>query len=216
MKIERDIIFDPSLVLYLPFYKLDGSSFMSEDAYGHLCTITGALWTPGGRSFDHSDDYLQVGDAPGFDFSDDFTMQFWVWLRSIDSTSQWLVSKGGGWSRKGFFTTVDTEIGLRFGMGNGSTEVKADNDAFSVREWHFISALYEGTTMKVFQGCDQLPNTASNNYDYVNNYPVRIGGSDGSNFFPLDGLISEAWLYSRALKPAEIQHNYLATKWRYK
>ena len=38
-------IFDPSLVLYLSLWKLDGDSFMSKDAYGHLCTVTGALYS---------------------------------------------------------------------------------------------------------------------------------------------------------------------------
>ena len=30
-----------------------------------------------------------------------------------------------------------------------------------------------------------------------------------------NGLIDEVRIYNRALTPLEIQHNYLATKWRY-
>ena len=47
---KRRFKLDPSLVLYLPLYELDGSSFRSRDAYGHLATVTGALWTPQGRT----------------------------------------------------------------------------------------------------------------------------------------------------------------------
>ena len=54
-----NFIFDPSLVLYLPLHQRDGSSFMSKDAYGHVCTVTGAVWTPEGRLFDGVDDYIR-------------------------------------------------------------------------------------------------------------------------------------------------------------
>ena len=57
-----DFIFDPSLVLYLPLYQPDGASFASRDAYGHLCTVTGALWTPQGRTFDGADDIIDLGN----------------------------------------------------------------------------------------------------------------------------------------------------------
>jgi len=55
MQVKRDFIFDPSLVLYLPLYQLDGWAFMSRDAYGHLCSVTGAKWTPQGRDLDEQD-----------------------------------------------------------------------------------------------------------------------------------------------------------------
>ena len=53
-------LLDPSLVLYLPLYQLDGASFMSRDAYGHLGVNYGSTWTPQGRSFDGVDDYVIV------------------------------------------------------------------------------------------------------------------------------------------------------------
>lgn len=53
---------DPYLKLYLPLYELDGSSFMSKDAYGHLCTVTGALWRPNGRWFDKTSDIITCGN----------------------------------------------------------------------------------------------------------------------------------------------------------
>ena len=32
-----DYIFDSSVALYLPLCELDGTSFQSKDAYGHMC-----------------------------------------------------------------------------------------------------------------------------------------------------------------------------------
>ena len=61
--------YDPSLVLYLPLGELDGDKFMSRDAYGHLCAVTGATWTPNSRRLVDTENLLwnsdfEVGDPP--------------------------------------------------------------------------------------------------------------------------------------------------------
>ncbi|MDY6835496.1 MAG: hypothetical protein SVY53_11925, partial [Chloroflexota bacterium] len=48
----ESLYLDPELRLLLPLRYLDGNSFMSRDAYGHLCTNNGTVWHLGGRSFD--------------------------------------------------------------------------------------------------------------------------------------------------------------------
>ena len=56
-------VYDPALALYLPFDKLDSVSFRSTDAYGHLVSRIGAVWTPFGYKFDGVDDYITIPDA---------------------------------------------------------------------------------------------------------------------------------------------------------
>ncbi len=78
-----EFILDPSLVLYLPLHQLDGSSFASKDAYGHLCSVTGALWTPRGRWFDGggaADDLINCGSADSIDniFDGGGSVEVWV------------------------------------------------------------------------------------------------------------------------------------------
>ena len=63
-----NFIFDPSLVLYLPLYQLDGASFVSKDAHGHLCSVTGALWRPNGRWFDGTDDTIAADSVASAGF----------------------------------------------------------------------------------------------------------------------------------------------------
>ncbi len=65
MNSKQSLIPDPYLALHLPLHELDGNSFMSKDAYGHLCTASGGLWTPQGRSFDGVDDRIEVPASPG-------------------------------------------------------------------------------------------------------------------------------------------------------
>lgn len=73
---QQNSYLDPTLVLYLPFHQLDGTSFMSKDKHGHLCSVTGALWTPRGRSFDGVDDQI-VGSVLPFDTYPGMTILAW-------------------------------------------------------------------------------------------------------------------------------------------
>ena len=75
-----DFIYDPSLVLYIPLHQLDGSLFMSQDAYGHLCTVTGAAWTLQGYDFDGTDDKIDCGSNTILDnlFDGGGTVLAWI------------------------------------------------------------------------------------------------------------------------------------------
>ena len=75
----EDFIYDPYLALCLPLYMLDGASFMSRDAYGHLCTVTGALWRPNGRYFDGVDDLISIPSHASLDTL--ATPAYIVWLK---------------------------------------------------------------------------------------------------------------------------------------
>ena len=76
-----NFVFDPSLVLYLPLYEMDGASFASRDAYGHRCTVTGALWRPNGRYFDAVNDGINCGTGSNLNLGntmDKYTMTAWI------------------------------------------------------------------------------------------------------------------------------------------
>ncbi len=70
---------DPYCKLYLPLWKLDGDSFMSKDAYGHLCSRGNeAYWTPQGWYFDGSNDYLDLPLATMSGMEEAGTLLFWL------------------------------------------------------------------------------------------------------------------------------------------
>jgi hypothetical protein len=65
-------IYDPSLVLYLPFadHDMAGSTIISKDLNAHSCTVTGATWGSQGRSFDSTyDDFISVPDSPSLNLT---------------------------------------------------------------------------------------------------------------------------------------------------
>jgi len=139
-----------------------------------------------------TNDYINVADSASLDtMSAEFTAEFIAEFDTV-SSEQWLVGKGGGWSRKGFWSEIGVSAGsLRFGMGNGSSELFADNSGFTTDTPYCIAMVYDDLNMRVYSAGSKLPNENTNTYDYVNNYPVRFAGSDGGSLFPLDGRLDE-------------------------
>lgn len=211
-----DFIFDPSLVLYLPLYKLDGASFMSKDKHGHLCTVTGALWTPHGRSFDGVDDYVNCGSNESLDITGVITIEAWIKPSDVD-TEQYFIRHGVYGVSTGYLLgTSGKRLQGTFGNGtSGLLKRSAANSIPTVDIWYH--AVVTLNSIKVHYYVNGVPKDHDSDFD---------GTFDGSNAEPLyivyypsyyfSGLIGEVRIYNRALTQLEIQHNYLATKWRYK
>src|SRR3990167_7681164 len=157
MRIRRDFIYDSSLVLYLPLWKLDGSSFMSKDAYGHLCTVTGATWSKQGRIVDGTDDKLALSDtdasSPLNFTTSDFTLEMWLKFDDLDGI-QVLWSKG-----------VNADTGYYFDKrsdGGGSIYVSTDTVGVTTNgtfitgilalTWTHLFIVKKGTTVTVYKG----------------------------------------------------------------
>ncbi len=209
MGIKLDFIFDPSLVLHLPLYELDGSSFMAKDACGHLCTAIGALWRAGGRYFDGSDDYINTEASVAFDIDNkDFTFELWVNVPT---------SADIGWAGiiigSSYTSGYDLAAG-RLLCGTG-LPLYIDFQATVPRDrWYHLLATHDAAAKKGSIYIDSAFIASSN---YVGSLPtsdqiVRIG-RESSHY--LNALIGEVRIYNRVLTSLEIQHNYLATKWRY-
>jgi len=215
LKPGRDFIFDPSLVLYLPLHKLDGASFMSRDAYGHLCTVTGALWRPYGRYFDGSDDYISVTSP----WSPTARFSFECWYQPDTGYGNHTAAK---LVQKGYheLSISNTTGKVRFTVYNSTPTAYSalDDVALTVGELYHLLGTYDPTDNKVRLYRDgalvKVGDTFTGDLPDCSSFPFSIGGVALSNR-QAKGLIGEVRIYNRALSPLEIQHNYLATKWRY-
>jgi len=229
MEIKRDFVFDPSLVLYLPLYKLDGASFMSQDAYGHLCTVTGAVWRPTGRYFDGTDDGILVPPCAALDITAYLTVIGWINAAPASGT-QAVVSK---------YNFGDNQICWYLAGESGSSDkfkaqVSEVGDAATYKHyrssvavldnsWHQVAFTWAVGTLTLFaDGAEDISPTKVNDDTFTSIFSVEdnigIGASrsSGSWQHEISGYIGEVWVYNRALTPQEIQRNYMATKWRYK
>jgi len=212
-----NFIIDPSLVLYLPLYKLDGDSFMSQDAYGHLCTVTGASWRSNGRYFDGLDDYTRISHNPIFTFNSVFTVEWWGRIDSYTGNRSGIISKDRNdtnfWD---FRPHHSTRINFLYGF---TDSVYYDNLADIGDGFHHYVAVINGTDFSFYQDSEWKGNRTLSHTVGDNTQPIYIGVTlnrgDLTSYY-LQGLIGEALIYNRVLTPVEIQHNYLATKWRYR
>jgi len=212
----QDFVFDPSLVLYLPLGKLDGASFTSKDARGHLCTVTGALWQPNGRDFDGTDDYVDCGNPASLNISAAMTVEAWF-KQAGDAGWQMIASRDdGGANRDWQLATYKPETKLNFGFFSGGVFKEAKVTPIpSLNTWHYVVGVSDGTNIMIYlDGELKMTNSGG----AIDTDPANIGigarmsATHSENF---NGIIDEVRIYNRALSPLEIQCNYLATKWRY-
>ncbi len=204
-----DLILDPSLVLYLPLYELDGASFMPRDAYGHLCTVTGALWTPRGRSFDGIDDYIACGSAPSL--SNTLSLSIEAWIRGNETgRTQRIVNGGPAWFDQRILNSNQFQIEIL----NGAAWVAVNGGAFAKDMWYHLVSTYNDANDAVALYVDGNIIKTGTIVAAQRAGRVDIGGFQAGEYF--NGRISEVRIYAKALTPVEVISKYLATEWRYK
>lgn len=210
-----DFIFDSSLVLYLPLYRLDGASFTSKDAYGHLCTVTGALWRSNGRYFDNVDDRIDCGSSPLLRMTTDTTIS--AWARTSDLTAnRGVISKSN--------IAVEDRLALVFTSTPYFVVFKESSDDGGINlyggtpvvdSWYFWAVRIGSQGFDLRINGTLIDSNADTNVLRDGTHKNLYLGLDHNNTNPLSGMIGEVWIYNRALSPIEIQRNYLATRGRY-
>lgn len=205
---------DSSLVLDLPLYKLDGASFMSKDAYGHLAAVTGALWTPRGREFDADDDKIVVPDHDSLDIADGLTLEGWIRVFNTGNSS--ILGKATTiWTETSYTLQVWSNEQPAFDLSSdgGSPHALAAK-AISLNVWYHIVGTFKRPDRVLYINGLESASDSWDNDIHVGTSDLYIGKYAGDSD-TLDGMIGEVRIYNRALTPLEIQGNYLATKWRY-
>jgi len=212
-----DFIFDPGLVLYLPLYELDGASFMSKDACGHLCTVTGALWRPNGRYFDGLDDDINCGNNSSLDLTSAMSIDIWVNLnnqndRSIAAKFEYVAGK------RQWILQLDTKVCrllIRNATDDGYLSAVGSNSEMDASVWQHWGITWDGSNIRYYKNSVADGTPAASGTGISTASVVRLGRYTAQATY-FAGYIGEIRIYNRALTHQEIQHNYLATKWRYR
>jgi hypothetical protein len=209
-------ILDPSLVLNLALHNIDNTSFMSMDSSGHTVTNSGAFWTPQGWSFNGIDDLVDCGGNPAFD-SQKYTLVCWFKTTASSPDTDIghrlvnIARAAGGESKialrlknniADLFWTQPTTIGDSI-----STDVTVNNG-----QWYHLAGTTDGMTFTVYlDGNCKAEKSSSLHMDF---YCLCVGAVH-TGIGAFDGMIGEVRIYNRILNSLEIQHDHLATKWRY-
>ena len=204
---------DPSCVLYLPLHRLDGDSFMSKDAYGHLAVAHGALWTPRGRRFDGLDDYIDTGLTRDLSGGGDFTAE--AWIKADNSAGKYAMSQSHTLpAYASDWVIMLDQGGALFWMRLVTLPAPAGFDGTRRNHlalvWEKAVEKYKGYLNGELLG----QSDTVEGYGGVGSVIIGTRGDATTTFF--GGLIDGVRLCGRALTPLEIQRDYLAGKWRYR
>jgi hypothetical protein len=212
-----NVINDSSLVLYLPLHERDGAAVRAADQYGRACAVAGAAWRPQGRRFDGVDDLITLGSDLAL-YPARFTWEFW-W--NIDATASneavlgtppavrepWgILPQSGGFIDCAVRQSDLTQVNVSF------TDLIVKGVG-----WVHFAFTGDGAVLRGYR--DTRPSAVTGAYDgtldLAGRQPLALGVTR-SYIWWLNGTIGEVRLYNRALAPAELERNYLATKWRYR
>ena len=211
------------------------NQFLSDDAYGHLCTRTGALWTPQGYSFDGIDDYITVPDSPSLTFTDGagadkpFSAIMWVNPTNYNNFATLVAKRNSGTVLEWVWNIQQTngQMNLRLYSGSGTTIYigQQSTDAVGTGALICLGFTYDGNEASsgviLYKNGVVLASSASQAGSYVGMSDtvalVSIGAhhtqATPANF--LIGNVGAVWLYNRVLTALEMQFIFLVTKWRY-
>lgn len=215
---------DPSLALYLPLWyespDLTGTTIYSLCKNRHICTVKGAaLWTPHGRYFDGTDDYITIPTNTSFDSVR--TVCAWIKITGGAGQDRYIVSRGlegpslsgGEW---GFSVYSNNRIRYHMYIG-GSWRYFNGTATPALNTWHFVTETYDDVALRGYMNNVSDGSQAQTGALGTGTKPVGIGDTfDGSGNYGFVGIIGAVWAYTRALTSIEDQYNYQSTAWRYR
>ena len=161
--------------------------------------------------FDGDGDYIDCGNDPKFDITEQITVATWVNIRSIPQAWSAVVNKGDSAWR---ISNNNMTTGMHFGFENGTRGWQAANSEtqLNLNEWYHVCGVYDiSVGAKIYiNGAEDASNPDKQGIT-ISTYNVWIGdNSQTSDRRYWDGLIDEVMIYNRALSRAEVL--YLAGK----
>jgi hypothetical protein len=201
----------PDLVAAYNFDENSGSTLTDLTENNHDGTIQGATWSTEGKydntlDFDGTDDSVDIGNwSVG---GNALTISAWVNADSWNSYER-ILSKAEGAADQDHTWMISNNNGnLRFRLKtDGTTDTLiATGTTLPTNEWVHIAAVYDGSTMKLYQNGTEVGSMTKTGTLDQNTQPITIGmnpDGTGSNYF--DGTIDDLRIYNTALTQQEIQ-----------
>ena len=207
---------DESLVLYLPLWNISGDVFLSDDAYGHTVTRTGATATgQGGMSFDGGDDYLTISPA-AFANMTDCTLMVWAKYKTKASDAAMFAYYGDANNRfNPYVSTATKKVMHEIVISSTGYSVGSDN-AITAGEWYQAAFILGSMGMKLALNgkMQSATNTTSYSFANITGTELSIARLGALGIYWQD-YIGEVSIYNRALTAQEILNLYNATRGKY-
>lgn len=185
---------------------------IDSSGYGSNGTISGAIWNSSGKyggslQFDGKDDYVDFGDFSRVEGVNKFSIGVWVrGYNTVQDLDQYVISKSEDVSGSTFSLFKKNPYGyFIFWVVNSSSEENyVTSDNYLDRSWHYITAVYNGTSLLMYgdgllQEVTPLRGTTNN---------VVTSMYVGDNAFSWNGTLDELMVWNRSLSATEISNIY--------
>ena len=156
-----------------------------------------------GLQLDGVDDYVNLGNNPLFDITEQITLSVWVNTQDIGNTQNnpWLGKGDTSYMIKGFRTGNQIEF---FVYEGGWHSAYADVGESFNGDWHHAAGTFDGEQLLIY-----VDGEISGKLDYVggiapSTYNVAIGTNTQASGRFSESIIDEAMIYNRALSINEI------------
>ena len=174
----------------------------------------GAAMTSHGFSFDGSDDYLEITNAPDLNPTGAITLEAWIYQVAGQYQNVPIISKDNVSSQRQYFLTIASSGKFRAHVGTSVSGMVYFDGSTSVQlgGWYHVAMTYNGTNLILYVNGSQDGSAAASGTIVTGSDPLRIGGSysGGWGNYKFNGLIDEPTIYNRALSAAEISALYVA------
>lgn len=205
-------------------YSIDASNSTSYSGMGNTINslLSGQKLTGSGVTFisNKGESSFSFGGAgivtsnsnTGISGNTDRTISCWV--KFTNKTNQSVLSIGANGVGTGYgIETTSTVWNISFGSVGSATTI-----TYNANQWYQVACVGEksGVNNHNFKLYINGNFQASTGFTYINttNSPLKLGTNTASNLF-LNGFISQARIYNKALSAKEIQHNFDNFKSRY-
>jgi len=161
--------------------------------------------------FGGSNDYINVGDVTYLDGASELTLSAWVKPTSHSGNIlDAILSKDG--PTRGFHLGLATGNKFRFLVSTTGTTVDVfnSNASYTNGKWYYLAATWDGSNMKIYiNGSEDNSITTTNATGTLQNNanPFEIG-ENGNYAGPLDGFLSNAQIWDKALSGPEVETLY--------
>ncbi|MET1059937.1 MAG: LamG-like jellyroll fold domain-containing protein, partial [Nocardioides sp.] len=203
----------PGLVAGFGFNEGAGTGFTDSSGAGNNGTLFQTVWSTSGKygkalSFDGTNDYASVPDAPSLDIADKMTLEAWV-RPTVSSGWRTVMLKELGNTELAFamYSASGTNRPsgwIRPNPSSGGSSSAIGTAAVPLNAWTHLAVTYDGAALKVFVNGTQAVSKPYSGALYSTTDPLRLGGNlVWGEYFK--GLIDEVRIYNRPLTAAQIQ-----------
>jgi large repetitive protein len=196
------------LIASYSFDAISGNTITDQSGLGHSGTASNATWTAighsgGAVSFNGTNAWVTVADAPDLSLTTAMTVEAWVHPAALSGWRTVIMKERPGGLAYTLYAS-DNNAPPAIYANTGATEVSAlGSNLLTLNVWTHLAGTYDGTTVRLYVNGSLISSKPLSGNLVSSTSPLRIGGNSiwGEYF---SGLIDDVRIYNRALSNSEI------------